>query len=115
MGENLGTILGRLGRTAVLCIGLGLLLYGAMAALAELPYGRWLIGLVLAAPMAVLVAFLVIDALRSGVFPMRFRSARRDAEPFAFWFNIAWFGACGLALAALALWCAGELHAALTA
>lgn len=109
MDMRLGEILLAIAKTAALCVTLGLLLYGAVAMLAERADGPWLIGLALAAPLAALVGHLVIDALRSGCFPMRGRAVPRHAQPLAFWFNVAWFGACGLMLGALAAWCALRL------
>jgi len=115
MTGDVGSALWRIGRTALLCAGLGLVLYGVVALIAGLPYGQWLIGLLLSAPMTVFVGWVVLRALREGEFPQRGGAARRDGQPFAYWLNILWFGFCALFLAWLALWCAQELLAALTA
>lgn len=106
--------LGLLARTALLCGALGVVLYGVLSLLAGLPYGQWLIGLLLSAPMAVFVAWVVLRALRSGEFPRRGGVARRAEQPFAYWLNTIWFGICAASLAWLALWCGQELVVALT-
>lgn len=104
-----GAVLRQLAKTAALVAALGLLLYLGVAALAEREDGHWLIGLVLAAPMAVLTGWLVLDALRCGVFPMRFSSPTREGQPVAYWFNVVWFSACGVLFGAIAVWCAAVL------
>jgi len=72
----------------------------------------WTAGLVLAAPAAVMLALLVLDALRRREFPLRGPVLRRDGSPVAYWFSIAWFGACAGAMALIALWCAWVVLAA---
>jgi hypothetical protein len=115
MIPDVGTVLRQVARTALLCGLLGGLLYVAVAAVAGWPFGRWLMGLVLAAPLAILLGHLVLDALRQGFVPMRGGAVFREARPLAFWSTLAWFGACGMALAVLAAWCGIELQAALRA
>jgi hypothetical protein len=105
MDRDLGAVLRQVAKTAVLCAALGLLLYGVVAMVAAWPGGRWLLGLLLAAPLAALIGHQVIDAYRSGIFPQRGGAARRDTQPLAFWFAMAWFTACGLLLGILAAWC----------
>jgi hypothetical protein len=112
MDMRLGEILRTMAKTAALCGALGLLLHGAIAMLAERADGPWLIGLALAAPMAALLAHLVIEALRSGHVPMRGGAVLRREQPLAFWFSVAWFGAAGLSLGAIALWCAVQMAGA---
>ncbi|MBR0671546.1 hypothetical protein [Neoroseomonas soli] len=112
MYEDIGTMLRRLARTAVLVAALGGLLYGGLAAVAEQGYGRWLISLFLAAPMTALLAFVVFDALRRGVFPRRGGSAGRAEQPLAYWSNLVLYAACGLAFGAMAVWSGAELLAA---
>ncbi|MBR0652850.1 hypothetical protein GXW78_24550 [Roseomonas terrae] len=99
----------QIAKTGALCAVLGLLLYAVVTAVAEYAVAPWLIGLVLAAPLTAVVGHLVIEALRSGAFPERFGVVLRDTRPLAFWFNVLWFGACGLLLGALAGWCAVRL------
>ena len=88
---------------------LGLILYGAAVLLSRLPSAGQVAALVLAAPTAVLLARLVLDALRSREFPLRGPALRRDQAPVAYWFSIAWFGGCAAALTLIALWCAWVL------
>lgn len=106
--------LGLLARMALLCGALGVVLYGVLRLLAGLPYGSWLIGFLLSAPMTVFVAWVVLGALRSGEFPRRGGAARRAEQPFAYWLNTIWFGICAASLAWLTLWCGQELVMALT-
>ena len=109
MDRNLGAVLRQLAKTTVLCGALGLLLYGVVAAVAAWPQGQWLLGLVLAAPLAALIGHYVVGAYRSGIFPQRGGAIQRDAQPLAFWFNMTWFAACGLLLGVMAAWCGVEL------
>ena len=109
MHDTPGAILRQIARTAVLVGGLGLLLFGGVSLLAEREGARWMIGLALAAPLAALVGWVVLDALRSGVFPMRFSSPTRDGQPVAYWCSVGWFATCGGLLVALAVWCAARL------
>jgi hypothetical protein len=113
MFDTPGAILRQLARTALLVGALGLLLYGVVMLVASSGVGPWLIGLVLGGPLAVLLVFLVMGALRSGVFPEKTRAPSRAGRPVAFWTSIAWYGAAALAMGALAAWCAVELLAAL--
>jgi hypothetical protein len=112
MFDTPGAILRQLARTALLLGALGLLLYGAVILAASSGVGPWLVGLLLAGPLAVLLGLLVADALRSGVFPEKTRAPRRAERPVAYWASIAWYGAAALAMGALAGWCAAELLAA---
>lgn len=111
MYESPGAILRQIAKTALLVAVLGALLYGAVMLVAQHRNGARIMGLVLSAPMAALLGFVVVDALRSGVFPEKFRAVRRADQPVAFWCSIGWFAACGLMMAALSIWCAAELLA----
>nr|WP_314070698.1 hypothetical protein [uncultured Roseococcus sp.] len=106
------TVLKRLAKTALLASGLGLVLYGALMGIAELAYGRWVITLVLAVPATLLLAFMVFDALRTGVFPVWRHAVSRRSEPGRYWMNIGWHAACALLLGAIALWSGTELATA---
>lgn len=106
-----GAVLRQIAKTAALAGGLGLLLYLGVTWLAEIEGAQWIIGLVLAAPMTGFVGWIVWDALRSGIFPMRFSSPTRQGEPVAYWCSVVWFAACGVMLAALAGWCVMRLLA----
>ena len=107
--DDLRTTLRSLAKTAMLCGLLGLILYGAVVLLSQSPSAGQVAGLVLAAPAAVMLALLVLDALRSREFPQRGPVLRRDESPIAYWFSIAWFGGCAAALTLIALWCAWVL------
>lgn len=48
-----------------------------------------------------IVGLLVRDALTTGVFPYRGKSVRRDQQPVAFWFSVAFHIVCMLLLAAI--------------
>ena len=111
MYETPGAILRQLAKTTLLVAVLAALFYGAVTLLAELRQGAQLMGLLLGAPSTALLAFFVVDALRSGIFPEKFRAVARAEQPVAFWCSVGWFAACGLALAALTIWCAAELLA----
>ena len=106
MPDDLRTTLRTLAKTALLCALLGLMLYGAMMLMAQMPNAGQLLGVALAAPSAVLIAHLVLGALRDGQFPVRGPALLRDSQPIQYWFSIAWFAGCAVALAAIALWCA---------
>jgi hypothetical protein len=108
-----GTILRQMVRTALLVGVLGLVLYGVVSLAASSGIGHWLVGLLLGGPLALLLAFVVADALRSGVFPEKTHAPSRAARPVAYWASIAWFGAAALAMGGLAAWCAAGLLAAL--
>ena len=112
MYDDLRTTLRSLAKTAMLCGLLGLILYGAVVLLSQSPSAGQVAGLVLAAPAAVMLALLVLDALRRREFPLRGPVLRRDGSPVAYWFSIAWFGACAGAMALIALWCAWVVLAA---
>jgi hypothetical protein len=109
MFDTPGAILRQLARTALLVVALGLLLYGVVFLVASSGVGPWLIGLVLAGPLAVLQTLLVAGALRSGVFPEKTRAPTRAERPVAYWTSIAWYGTAALAMGGLAAWCALEL------
>ena len=112
MNDDVASILKQLAKTAVLVAAVAALLYGAVTLVAELHYGRWLIGLVLAAPLAALITFTVFDALRTGIFPLKGSAVSRDHQPRAYWFNVGWFVVCGVLLGVLAAWSGAELMAA---
>lgn len=111
MHESPGTILRQIAKTAVLVAVLGALLYGAVTLVAQQRHGAQIMGVILGAPMAALLGFVVVDALRSGVFPEKFRAVHRADQPVAFWCSIGWTAGCGLMMAALTIWCAAELIA----
>jgi hypothetical protein len=113
MIDTTGAMLRQLVRTALLVGVLGLLLYGVVSLAASSGVGPWLVGLLLGGPLALLLAFVVADALRSGVFPEKTRAPSRATRPIAYWTSIAWFGAAALSMGGLAAWCAAGLLAAL--
>lgn len=83
-----GAILKRLTKTALLVSLLGLLLYGAVAAMAELEYGHLIIVLMLAVPLILLLLFIVFDAIRTGSIPVWPSAVFLRHEPLRFWYNV---------------------------
>lgn len=94
---------------------LSVLLWGAAMLADGLSCSRWLIGLVLAAPLTALLACAVFDALRTDIFPLKGRAVSRDRQPLAYWFNVGWFAACGTLLGVTTVWSGAELMAAVLA
>ena len=102
-------ILRQLARTTLLVAAGAAVILAVVGLVAAVPQGRWLVVLLLAGPMAGLLAFVVADALRSGVFPERFRAVERARHPLVYWSGIGWFAAAALFMAGLAAWSATEL------
>jgi hypothetical protein len=98
-------VLRQIARTAVLCGALGLLLYLALSAAADDPITAPAVGFAGASVVGVLVFHLLRDAWRSGIIPERSGITSRDANPVWYWGSMLWYGACLLALLALALVC----------
>lgn len=98
-------ILRQIARTAVLCGALGLLLYLAVSAAVEYPVTAPLFGLVGATLVGIMTFGLLRDGWRTGQFPDRFGVTTREASPGWYWGSMLWYGACLVALAALALFC----------
>ncbi len=112
MNDDTGVILRQLAKTAALVAAVAALLYGAVTVVAELSYGRWLIAVVLAGPLTALIALVVFDALRTGIFPLKGYAVSRDHQPLAYWFNVGWSAVCGVLLGVLTVWSSTELMAA---
>lgn len=102
----------QLAKTALIVAVLGAALYGVVAALAELPRGRWIITLILAIPGSLMLAFVVFDALRTGAIPIWRSEVFHHIEPARYWLNVGWHAAGALALGAVALWSGTEMMAA---
>lgn len=112
MREGIGAILLRIGRTGLIAGGFGLALYGGLTALAGRPGAQWLLTITLALPLGLLASWQVIEAWRSGVFPLWLTNvARRDEGPAGFYGAVAWTGLCALLLHGLWLWSAWRLVA----
>lgn len=109
MDTGTSPILRQVARTGLLAGSLGLLLYAALTVVAELRHARWLIGLVLSAPLAALLAFVVAQSLRTGTFPAMGGAVSRARQPVSYWCLNATYVACGLLLGVLAIWSAFEL------
>jgi hypothetical protein len=90
----MGTIIRQIARTALLCGTLGLLLYMALAWVAETPIGTTLLAplLGLAAAVALLIPAVqdAISAWRSGIFPSRGGAVLREREPIWFLALMIW-------------------------
>jgi hypothetical protein len=101
----MNTVAGQLLRTAALCGALGILLYLVLAIAGEYPVTAPIVGFAGASVVGVLVFHLLRDALRSGIIPERSGITSREASPVWYWGSMLWYGACLLALTALALMC----------
>lgn len=107
--EGFAAILRRIALTAALSGSLGLALYAGLATVSGEPAAPFVIGLLLAAPLAGLSLWQVGDGWRTGAIAVWRSAVRRDREPGSYWFNMGWYGLCGLALAALSAWCGWKL------
>jgi hypothetical protein len=97
-------ILQQLARTAALVAVSGLLLYAAVAGLAQSRAGASIMTLALAAPLAGLLGFVAWDAWRKDEIAVWRRTIRRVEAPWSYWFNLLGFAAAALALASMAGW-----------
>lgn len=95
----------QIARTAVLCGALGFLLYLVLSTAADRPVAAPALGLVGTSIVGVLVFHLMRDAWRSGIIPERSGITSREANPVWYWGSMLWYGACMIALVALALMC----------
>lgn len=111
--EGLGAILKRIALTGLLSGTLGLALYAGFAAASGHPATPFILALLLAAPLAGLCFWQVLDGWRTGSFVVWRDAVRRDERPGSFWFNMAWYGLCGVALAAIAAWSGWRLASGL--
>jgi hypothetical protein len=93
----------QIGRTALLCGGLGLGLYVVLTHTVEYPIFAPALALVLATVLALLIAGNVRFALRNALIPAKFRSIRRQDEPVLYWSMLAFEIACGAACLAIAI------------
>ncbi|MCO5131394.1 MAG: hypothetical protein M9932_12605 [Xanthobacteraceae bacterium] len=99
-------VLRRIAGTAVLCGGLGLLLYLALVTAADEPITAPALGFVGAGVVAAQVFHLLRDAWHSGIMPERpGAGTSRDANPVWYWVSMLWYGACLIGVVALGLVC----------
>ena len=110
--EVLVAIPKRIALTGLLSGSLGLALYAGFAAASGHPATPFILALLLATPLAGLCLWQVVDGLRTGSFVVWRGTVRRDERPAAFWFNMAWYSLCALALAAIAAWSGWRLGGA---
>ncbi len=115
MPEGLGDILRRVALTGLLAGSLGLALYAGAAAASGHPATPFILALLLAAPLAGLCFWLVLEGWRTGMFAVWRRSVHRDEQPVSYWFNMAWYGLCGFALVAIVVWSGWRLARGLPA
>lgn len=81
-----------------LCAGtLGVVLYAALAFIAELPGAHWMISLFVAVPMALLIGHAAVRG-----------TITRAGQPLVFWGLTATFLLSSLLLCAVAIWSAGQ-------
>lgn len=109
--DGLAAILRRIAMTAALSGSLGLAVYAGFAAASGHPAAPFVIAILLAAPLAGLTLWQVLDGWRKGEFAVWREMVARSDRPGSYWFNMAWFGLCGAGLAAIVLWCAWRLLA----
>lgn len=98
-------ILRQIARTAVICLSFGLLIYLALSAAVEYPIAAPLFGLIGSTIVGVMTFGLLKEGWRTGQFPDRFGVTTREANPGWYWGSMLWYGACLIALVALALFC----------
>lgn len=113
--DGLAAILRRIAMTAILSGSLGLALYAGFAAASGHPAAPFVIAILLAAPLAGLSLWQVVDGWRKGEFAVWREAVGRRDKPGSYWFNMAWYGLCGLLLAAICLWCGWRLLGLVTA
>lgn len=102
--EGLAAVLKRIAVMTVVAGGLGLALHAGLSLAAGSPAAPFAIAVLLAAPLAGLSAFQVVDGWRTGAIAVWRESVSRADNPGSYWFNMAWYGGCALALAAIGLW-----------
>jgi hypothetical protein len=107
--DGIAAILRRIAMTAVLSGSLGLALYAGFAAASGHPSAPFVIAILLAAPLAGLTLWQVFDGWRRGEFAVWREMVGRNDKPGSYWFNMALYGLCGLALAAICLWSGWKL------
>jgi hypothetical protein len=107
--DGLVAVLRRIAMTAALSGSLGLALYAGLSAAAGDPAAPFVIALLMATPLAGLILWQVAEAWLKGEFAVWRAVVRRDERPGSYWFNMIWYGLCGLALAALSAWCGWRL------
>lgn len=102
--ESLGAALKRIAVMTVVVGGLGFALHTGAEIAAGSPGAPFAIAIMLATPLAALSGWQVYDGWRKGEIAVWRESVARTDNPGSYWFNMIWYGACALALAALALW-----------
>jgi hypothetical protein len=112
MQGGLGSTLRKIATTGLLVAGMGLVLYAALAFVAEREGAPWLISLALATPLSVLLAFVSADALRTGLYPTMGGVVTRSRQPLSYWCLTITNAVASLLLGALVAWSAARLAAA---
>ena len=98
-----------LARTAAMVVPLGVLLYLALALLAERAGAQYWLALSLAGPLAVLLLYHLAAALRSGWIAIGRRAVVRAEQPVRYWLWLIWDGVMAALLLTLCLYAAGRL------
>lgn len=97
-------LLGQIGRTGLLVLLLGGLIYGGVTWLADLDGAQFLLASALSLPLALFSFAHVVLALRSGSFPYGRREVDRSAEPRWFWGLVLFESGMAALLLWLGLW-----------
>jgi hypothetical protein len=93
----------QIGRTALLCGGLGAALYLVLSHAVHYPLFAPMLAFALAAALVLLVAGSLRYALREGIVPAKVRSISRQDEPVIYWSVLAFEAACGCLSLAVAI------------
>ena len=109
MHDGFGPTLRKIAWTGLLVAGLGFSLYAALAFIAKREGVQWLIGLALAVPLSGLLAFVFVEALRTGLFPTMGGVVTRSRHPLSYWCLTITNATASLLLGALAAWSAYRL------
>jgi hypothetical protein len=96
-------------RVLPLVLGGAALLLLLLAILAEWRGGAFLLGAMLALPLAALLGVMLAEAWRSGVLPGRPLHTSRAAQPWGFAVGFAMQAASAVGLVGLGLWCLWRL------
>lgn len=109
--EGLAAILRRVAVMTVIVGGLGFALHTGTEIAAGSPGAPFAIAIMLATPLAGLCGWQVVDGWRRSEIAVWRETVTRADNPGSYWFNMAWYGGCALALAAISLWSAWKMVA----
>lgn len=104
MNNRFASTFGGIAKTAILAGALGIGLYGILGAITGLEGAQWLMSFLIALPVAGLLGFTALEALRSGFFPTKGGAIYRRRQPLRYWFNTTLYLACCVLLGLLSVW-----------